>query len=94
MSPLSLLNLNLGLATLLLEAQTVVALRLLGLSGAIPSHPGELHRMISEKPAAYTEAWLRAAEAVVAGESADMIIKAATRPLHRKVRANKRRLMR
>ena len=94
MTPLSLLNLNIGFATLLWEAQTVMTLRLLGFAGAIPSHPGEVNRMITEKPVAYTEAWFRAAEAVVAGKSADAIMEAATKPLHRKVRANKQRLMR
>lgn len=94
MSPFALLNLNMGLVSLIVEAQTVVTLRLLGLAGAIPSKPGEIDRMFREKPVAYTEAWFRAAEAVVAGKPADAIIEAAAKPLRRKVRANKRRLMR
>lgn len=93
MSPLSVLNLQMTYLSLLLEAQTVISLRLLGMAGAIPSKPGEVDRMFSEKPAAFAEAWFRAAEAVVAGKPADAIMDAAAKPLRRKVRSNRRRLM-
>ena len=94
MSPLALLQLQMNLASLALEAQTVIALRLMGLAGAIPSKPGEWNRMVGEKPAAFAESWMRAAEATVAGKTADAIMAAATKPLQRKVSANRRRLLR
>ena len=94
MSPFSLLSLQMNLASLAFEAQTVIALRLMGMAGALPAKPGEWNRMVGEKPAAFAESWMRAAEATVAGKPADAILEAAARPLRRKVRANRRRLMR
>ena len=80
--------------TFIFEAQTVIALRLMGLSGMLPSRPGETQRMFSEKPSALLDAQAAGFKAMIAGQSADKVFDAAMKPLSRKVHANRRRLMR
>ncbi|MGB3243564.1 MAG: antifreeze protein [Sulfitobacter sp.] len=93
MTPLNLLSLNMQMTTMLVEAQSVVTLRMLGMGGAIPAPAGENERMIKEKPVAMVDAFSAAAKAVMAGKRPDQIMSAAIAPMGRKVRANRKRLM-
>ena len=93
MNPFALLAMNMQLTSLICEAQTVATLRVMGMSGAIPARKGENSRMISEKSTAMIDAYAAGAKAAMAGESPDKIMSAAMAPVARKVKANRKRLM-
>lgn len=93
MNPFAMLNLQAQMTALALDTQAVMALRLMAMSGAIPARRGENDRMVNEKAPAMADAYAAATKAVMAGKSADMIISAAIAPLTKKVRANRKRLM-
>ncbi len=80
------------LAMLAAETQTVVGLRLLGMSGMWAVAPTENARMIAEKGPAFAASATAAMRAAARGESADGIMSAAIRPLRRKTKSNARRL--
>lgn len=81
-------------AQMMLEAQTVMTLRLLGMAGIWTTAPTESVRMVLEKPGAFIRAASSATEAAISGKRPDQIAEAAIRPLRRKTRANSRRLAR
>jgi hypothetical protein len=93
MNPFAMLNLQAQMTALALDTQAVMALRLMAMSGAIPARRGENDRMVNEKAPAMADAYAAATKAVMAGKSPDMIISAAIAPLTKKVRANRKRLM-
>ncbi|MGJ8628095.1 MAG: antifreeze protein [Sulfitobacter sp.] len=93
MNPLALLSLQSQMTELMLNTQTVITLRLLGMSGAIPAPRGENDRMVTEKAPAMVKAYAAGAKAVMSGSTPDQIISAAMAPLSQKVRANRKRLM-
>jgi hypothetical protein len=93
MNPLSILTLQSQFAALMLETQTVMALRIMGMSGAIPSRRGENSRMVAEKGPAMLKSMAAGTKAAMAGKQPDEIMTAAMAPLSRKVRANRKRLM-
>ena len=94
MSPFDLMNFNLRLAALAVDTQTVMALRIWGMSGALPQRPGENLRMVQEKGPAMVKAFAAASTALMAGKRLDQVVDAALLPLSRKVRSNRRRLTR
>ncbi|MEM9798279.1 MAG: antifreeze protein [Pseudomonadota bacterium] len=81
-------------AHMLAEAQTVIGLRLLGLTGILPAASGENMRMVTEKQTAFTQAGLAAAGAMMAGATPAQAYGAALVPIGRATRANSRRLSR
>lgn len=91
---LSYYALSVQSAQMALEAQTVVALRLLGMAGlwAVP-HADDM-RMVLEKPDAFVRSATAASQAMLSGKRPDQIATAAIKPLRRKTRANARRLTR
>lgn len=93
-SPLDLMIAGIRTGQVLIEAQTVIALRLAGLAGLWPVRRSEGLRMWTEKPGAFFEAGGAAARALMAGKRPDQVAEAALRPLRHKVRANSRRLSR
>ncbi len=74
------------------EAQTVIAMRLMGMSGVWSVAPSENDRMVSEKVEALTKAMTDSARVVLRGGNADQIAAAAIKPIRNKTRANARRL--
>jgi hypothetical protein len=56
-----------GLGMLAFEAQAVVGMRLLGMSGAWPVGKGENRKMLSEKPPAFSKAANAAARKAASG---------------------------
>ena len=74
------------------EAQTVIALRTLGMMGAWNTPSSENHRMVAEKTEAFSQAAAAAAGALMRGARPDQVAEAAMRPLQRKTRANVARL--
>jgi glucose dehydrogenase len=83
-----------GLAywTMMSEAQTVVALRVLGMWGVLPASKRENHTMSAEKAPAFARAALAAGTAAAQGKSPDAVLQAAIRPIRRRTSANVKRL--
>ncbi|MGC1497170.1 MAG: antifreeze protein [Sulfitobacter sp.] len=79
------------MTSLMLDTQTVMTLRLMGVSGAIPARRGE-NDMVAEKAPAMVDAFTAGAKAAMAGNTPDQIMSAAIKPLSQKVRANRKRL--
>lgn len=92
--PFPLWTLGLSWNYLLVEAQTVIWLRLWGMAGVWSVAPDERHRMVSEKAAAFTESAWRVTHAMAAGKRPDEVMSAALIPIRRKTRSNSRRLVR
>ena len=93
MNPMTLIGLNANFVTLMLETQAVMTLRILGMAGALPQRQGENTRMFEEKGPAMFSAYTAATKAAMAGQSPDRIFEAAMKPVSKKVRANRKRLM-
>lgn len=93
MNPLDLMSLNMKITQLLIETQTVMTLRIMGMSGAIPAHRGENDRMVGEKGPAMAKAMAAATKAMVAGKRPDQILSATIAPLSKRVSSNRKRLM-
>lgn len=92
MNPLTIMTLNTQLASLILDTQAVMSLRILGMAGALPQSRGEKSRMVNEKAPAMVKAFEAAAKAAMAGGRPDQIMAAAMAPVSKKVRANRKRL--
>jgi len=82
----------LTMGRILAEAQTVIALRLLGMAGALPSARDEPFRMVMEKIEAAQEAGLAVARAQARGDGTAAIVMAGLRPVRRRTKSNVRRL--
>ena len=76
------------------ETQTVMVMRLLGLSGLWNVQTTESTRMVAEKPAAFARSAEAAMKAAMGGQRPDQVMAAAVEPLRRKTRANVARLSR
>ena len=92
MNPLTMMQLSTDMARLMMETQTVMTLRIMGMAGALPQSRGENERMVNEKGPAMVKAYQAATVAALAGKRPDQILTAAMKPVSRKVRANRRRL--
>jgi hypothetical protein len=88
------LTLTLRTFELGVEAQNVVALRLLRIASGDARGQSEVSRMVTEKIAAVAEAQVPAATAVVTGHDHHVAAGKALGVFKKRVRANKRRLSR
>jgi hypothetical protein len=79
---------------MMVEAQTVIAMRLCGMAGGWQMAPGEHLRMITEKTSAVQEAGLAMARAMGAGAAPHRVAIAGMKPVRRRTKANVRRLSR
>jgi hypothetical protein len=77
-----------------IEAQSVVALRMMRLVSGGAGTRAEMGRMIQEKAAAIAEAQFAATAAAVAGNKDHVIAGKALKVFRKRVRANRRRLSR
>lgn len=94
-TPVEMLKLTVRSTMMLAEAQTVIALRLMGMAGIWRLDrgcPAEQARMVAEKFSAAHEAGRAAGRAVMAGLSAAAVADQALKPIRRRTRANARRL--
>lgn len=82
----------LALGWMLAEAQTVIALRLLGMAGIMPSSQDEPVRMVTEKLEAAQEAGMAVVRAYGQGARGAAVVMAGLRPVRRRTRANVKRL--
>ena len=92
--PGELMSLSLEMVHLVSETQTVMTMRLLGMSGMWNVKPTESTRMVAEKPAAFARSAEAAMKAAFTGARPDQVVAAAVRPLRNKTRSNAARLSR
>jgi hypothetical protein len=81
-------------AQLGMDAQRVIALRMMRLAAGGMAGQNESLRMISEKIAAVGEAQAAALSAIASGQKDTVIAKKVLRVFEKRIRANKRRLTR
>jgi hypothetical protein len=81
-------------AVLGLEAQSVIAMRVLKIAAGGPAADAECKRMIEEKFIAVAAAQTAALTALAGGKSVDIASRLALAPIRRRVRANHERLSR
>ena len=77
---------------MMLEAHSVITMRVLGMAGMWSVTPAEDARMVSEKTAAMVRSSSNAGRAMLRGASLDEITAAAIKPYRQKTRANAKRL--
>jgi hypothetical protein len=82
----------LELGLMLIEAQNVISLRLMGMAGFWPVAPQENSRMVSEKVEAMIQATTDVHRVTMNGGSPDEIAAAAIAPMRDATRANSARL--
>jgi hypothetical protein len=87
-------DLTLKTVQLGLDAQSVIALRMIRLTSGGARAKAEMSRMVIEKPATVAEAQVAAAVAVVGGRNDHAVVGKALKVFSKRVRANKRRLSR
>ena len=93
MNPFAIFAMQSQLASLAFETQIVMSLRILAMAGALPARPGENNRMVAEKGPAMVKAFTAGTQAMMLGKRPDQIMDASLAPLARKVRQNRKRLM-
>ncbi len=79
---------------LAVEAQMVIAFRMLGMAGVLPSAPSENRRMVAEKAKAFPRAGAAMAKAAAAGRPPEAVVSAGVKPLRQVTSSNVRRLSR
>jgi hypothetical protein len=79
---------------MLVEAQMVIGMRMLGMMGLWPVTPSETARMSSEKLVAVQKADLAATRAALAGKGLIGVADAALKPIRRRTTSNAKRLAR
>ena len=93
MNIFNLLSLQAKTTSLILETQAVVALRLMGMTGVLPSRQDENLVMWAEKAPVLARSFSAGNTAFLLGKRPDEVASAAMAPLATKVRANRKRLM-
>lgn len=93
-SPFDYWKLGFSSLQMFAEAQTVIALRLMGMQGFWPVATSETARMVEEKLPAFIRSGSAATEAAIRGKRPDQIAQAALRPIRARTRANAKRLTR
>ncbi len=91
-SPMAIWQSGFDTWRMITEAQTVVALRMMGMAGVWTLAEGEMTRMITEKHQAFAQSALDLTAAAMRGKPPEQILAAAVRPLGLTTRANSRRL--
>jgi hypothetical protein len=80
------------LVQLISDSHSVMALRIMGLSGAWSLPEGENSQMIQEKLPAFTEAAVAGALTAMSGRGPDRVMQALIAPISEKANANRLRL--
>ncbi|MFN4129547.1 MAG: antifreeze protein [Paracoccaceae bacterium] len=93
-SPFDLMRLSMNTTTMMMQAQSVIAMRVMGMAGAWTVSPTENTRMVSEKMRAGMKAGAAAQKSALSGGSVTQIAEAALAPVKRATAANARRLTR
>ncbi|MCU0898968.1 MAG: antifreeze protein [Cypionkella sp.] len=93
-SALDLMRLSMNTSLMLMQANSVIAMRMMGMAGAWRVSPQENNRMVSEKMRAGMKSGLAAQAVALSGGSMTEIAEAALAPVKRATAANARRLAR
>ena len=78
--------------SMMAEAQSVIAMRMLGIAGLWSVAPDENKLMVSEKVSAISKGLTDASRAIMEGKRLDEIAAAAIKPIRQTTRANHKRL--
>jgi hypothetical protein len=90
--PFALWRLSVEVTQMTAEANTVIAMRMMGMAGLVPMHKDETARMISEKQDALAASGRAMSRAMMAGKGPTEVMAAGVRPMRTKTRANAKRL--
>ncbi|SFI36851.1 antifreeze protein [Jannaschia pohangensis] len=91
---MELFRLQLRTAQMLVEAQSVMSMRMLGMAGVLRPDADENMRMVTEKQTAFAQSGLAAIGALMAGKTPAQVYGMALTPIGRTTRANSKRLTR
>jgi hypothetical protein len=91
-SPMAIWKSGFDAWRMMAEAQTVVALRMMGMAGLWTLSDGETTRMFTEKHQAFAQSAFDGTVAAMRGQPPERILAAVVRPLGLKTSANARRL--
>ena len=94
MTPAQMIELSMKTGMMLMEAQMVIGMRMMGMAGLWRVLPSENARMSSEKVSAMGEAALGTGRAIMSGASPAKIAEAALKPVARATKSNVKRLAR
>ena len=94
MTPAQMISLSMRTGMMLVEAQMVIGMRMMGMAGLWRVLPSENARMSSEKVSALGQSAVAASTAMLAGKSPALIAEAALRPVARTTKSNDKRLAR
>lgn len=93
-SPFDIMRLSINTTVMLAQAQSVIAMRMMGMAGVWTVSPSENNRMVAEKMRAGMQSGLAAQRSALSGGSLTDIAEAALAPVKRATAANARRLTR
>ena len=88
------IRLSIQTGLMIYEAQVVIALRMMGMTGLLRGRPGENRRMVAEKSAAAAKSASAATRAAMGGAGPVAVAMAAVKPVRARTRSNARRLTR
>ncbi|WP_395541232.1 antifreeze protein [Neotabrizicola sp. sgz301269] len=94
MTPTQMISLSFKTGMMLMEAQMVIGMRMMGMAGLWCVLPSENARMSSEKVAAYGQSAVAATTAAMTGKSPAQVAEAALKPVARATKSNVKRLAR
>lgn len=94
MTPTQMLSLTFRTGMMLMEAQMVIGMRMMGMMGLWRILPAETARMGLEKVAAVGEAAAAVSKAALTGKPPAFIAEVALKPIARRIRSNVKRLAR
>ena len=92
MTPAQMISLSMKTGMMLMEAQMVIGMRMMGMAGLWRVHPTENARMSSEKVSAVSQSAIAASQAIMTGKSPSFIAEAALKPIARRTKSNVKRL--
>lgn len=92
MTPTQFFAFNSEVTKLMVDTQAVMALRLMGMAGALPADADENDRMLAEKGPAFAQAMSEMTTAAMAGKQPVEIMSAGMAPLQSEVSGNRERL--
>ncbi|MBL9073488.1 antifreeze protein [Tabrizicola sp.] len=94
MTPAQMIQLSMKTGMMLMEAQMVIGMRMMGLAGFWRVHPSENAMMSSEKVSAVSQSAIASSKAIMSGKSPSFIAEAALAPISRRTKSNVKRLAR
>ena len=92
MTPAQMISLSMKTGMMLMEAQMVIAMRMMGMAGLWRVHPSENAMMSSEKVSALGQSAIATSQAIMTGKSPAFIANAALKPIARRTKSNVKRL--